>query len=83
LSVQPNGLDSADACSGTSMNWMPPLGAEPPFLTAARRVTTASKEARMQKREESAGLRSTMTDDESGAGARAKGDLPTATLSLN
>ena len=62
---------------------LPPLGAEPPFLTAARRVTTASKEARMQKREESAGLRSTVTDDESGAGARAKGDLPTATLSLN
>ena len=59
---------------------LPPLGAEPPFLAAARRMAKATQEARLEN-EDSAGLRPTVTSDKPDAQDLAKAEIPTATLS--
>lgn len=61
---------------------LPPLGAEPPFLVAAHRVAKLMAEMHAN-RENSAGLRPTVTGDETSGKNLAKVETPTAALSRN
>ena len=61
---------------------LPPLGAEPPFITAAHRMAKAIREARVEK-VDGAGLRPTVTSDEDDNRDRAGSGMPTAALNFD